>query len=175
EKCRGYGSACLRGIAEIEECDIILFVDADGSDYPEEWPNLVLPIVEGKADFVVGCRTKGDAEPGSMLPQAVFGNWLATSLMRMIYPNSPFTDLGPFRAIRRSALDALGMEDKTFGWTVEMQLKALRHGLLCLEVPVSYRKRLGGRSKVTGTVKGTILAGYKILSLVLKEALCPHS
>lgn len=164
----GYGAACLRGLAELGQADVALFVDADHSDRVSEWPLLLSPILSGKFDFVVGSRLLGSAEPGALLPQARFGNRLATFLMNRLY-DSPFTDLGPFRAIRVASLMRLQMIDRDFGWTVEMQLKALRLGLRCCEVPVSYRKRVSGTSKVTGTVKGTILAGRKILGLVALE------
>jgi len=170
EPSMGYGYACLKGINYLFEKsippDIIVFMDGDYSDYPEELPKLVAPILEGKADLVIGARHKALREPGSMTPQQVFGNWLATTLMRLLF-RSRFTDLGPFRAIRTDALKRLKMEDKTYGWTVEMQLKALRQGLSYAEVPVRYKKRIGV-SKVSGTVKGSIFAGIKILGWIFK-------
>jgi glycosyltransferase involved in cell wall biosynthesis len=170
----GYGYACLRGMAHCyarpaeEQPAIIVFVDGDYSDYPEELPQLVQPILTDGADMVIGSRALGHREPGSMLPQQIFGNWLATTLLRRLY-GAQFTDLGPFRAIRADALRRLDMQDKTYGWTVEMQLKAARQGLRSTEVPVRYRRRIG-ISKVSGTVKGTLGAGYKILWTIFKYA-----
>lgn len=168
---KGYGFACLKGIDYLKNkpiagSDVVVFIDADYSDYPAEMPNLVEPIRKGKADLVIGSRALGKKEKGSMTPQQVFGNWLATILMKLFY-NAEFTDLGPFRAIRFDQLLQLNMKDTTYGWTVEMQLKAAKHGLKCMEVPVNYRKRIG-KSKVSGTVKGTIMAGYKILWTIFK-------
>ena len=166
----GYGRACLKGISycmsKNPAPEIIVFLDGDYSDYPEEIPTLIKPIVEDHADLVVGSRALGKKEKGSMTPQQVFGNKLATSLLRLFY-NVKFTDLGPFRAIRFSSLLALNMQDKTFGWTVEMQLKSAKRGLRCVEVPVRYRKRIG-ISKISGTLKGTIMAGYKILLTIFR-------
>ncbi|MCE2936331.1 MAG: glycosyltransferase family 2 protein [Cyclobacteriaceae bacterium] len=170
EPVPGYGRACLRGIAHVQLAEplpeIIVFLDADHSDFPEEIPNVIQPIIEGKADLVIGSRAIGQRERGSMTPQQVFGNWLATRLLSILY-GATFTDLGPFRAIRFNKLLALNMQDKTYGWTVEMQLKAARDGLLYVEVPVRYRRRIGF-SKISGTVKGTLLAGYKIIATILK-------
>lgn len=170
EPVPGYGRACLRGIAHVQLAEplpeIIVFLDADHSDFPEEIPNVIQPIIEGKADLVIGSRAIGHRERGSMTPQQVFGNWLATRLLSILY-GATFTDLGPFRAIRFNKLLALNMQDKTYGWTVEMQLKAARDGLLYVEVPVRYRRRIGF-SKISGTVKGTLLAGYKIIATILK-------
>lgn len=169
----GYGYACLKGLDYISKQSkrpqIIVFIDGDYSDYPEELTKLVAPIIEDDIDLVIGARAKHLRENGSMTPQQVFGNWLATFLMRMFF-NARFTDLGPFRAIRYNKLLELGMEDKTYGWTVEMQLKALRHKLKYTEIPVRYKKRIGV-SKVSGTVKGTIFAGIKILSWIFKYSL----
>tara|TARA_R110002049_G_scaffold82518_3_gene209906 strand:+ start:5349 stop:6044 length:696 start_codon:yes stop_codon:yes gene_type:complete len=170
EANKGYGYACLRGMAYVSEKknkpDIIVFLDGDYSDYPEELSKLIAPIIENNIDFVVGARTKHLRENGSMtLPQR-FGNWLATTLMKLFF-NSKFTDLGPFRAIKYDKLLALKMEDKTYGWTVEMQLKALKRKYSYIEVPVRYRNRIGV-SKVSGTVKGAIFAGIKILSWIFK-------
>ncbi len=167
----GYGSACLKGIEylinkPIDNSDIIVFIDADFSDYPSEMLKLVEPIKTRQADMVIGSRALGQKEKGSMTPQQVFGNWLATYLLKLFY-NVQFTDLGPFRSIRFKELMQIGMKDKTYGWTVEMQVKAAKHGLKCMEVPVNYRKRIG-TSKVSGTVKGTLLAGYKILWTIFK-------
>ena len=170
EPKQGYGNACLKGIAYIsqqtEKPDIVVFMDADYSDHPEELPQVIKPILEGKADMVIGSRALGERERGSMTPQQVFGNWLATKLLRWLY-GAHFTDLGPFRAIRYEALMALGMKDRTYGWTVEMQLKAAKQKLRCTEVPVRYRQRIG-LSKVSGTVKGTVMAGYKIIWTIIK-------
>lgn len=167
---KGYGSACLKGIEYLgnkqSPPDIVVFLDADYSDHPEEMPNFLKPLEEGGYDMVIGSRALGNREKGAMLPQAVFGNWLATRLIKFFY-GYRFTDLGPFRAIKWQKLLDLEMEDPDFGWTVEMQVKAARKGLEVTEVPVSYRKRIGV-SKVTGTIKGTVLAGYKILWTVFK-------
>lgn len=170
ENRKGYGYACLKGMDHIAskeiKPDIIVFLDGDYSDYPEELPKLTDPIIKDKIDLVIGARTKDGREGGSMTPQQIFGNWLATSLMRLFF-NSRFTDLGPFRAIRYDKLLQLNMEDKTYGWTVEMQLKALRQKMRYTEIPVRYRQRIGV-SKVSGTLKGSILAGVKILGWIFK-------
>lgn len=166
----GYGNACLKGIdyckRQNSPPDIVVFLDGDYSDYPEEMGTLVKPILENKADLVIGSRALGIKEKGSMTPQQIFGNWLATRLLKLFF-KVRFTDLGPFRAIRFSALLDLNMQDKTYGWTVEMQLKSAKLKLRCVEVPVRYRKRIGV-SKISGTVKGTIMAGYKILYTLFK-------
>jgi hypothetical protein len=146
--------------------DVVVFLDADHSDYPEEITSLLQPILSGQFDFVIGSRVLGKKEKGSMMPQQIFGNWLATRLLKLFY-GVTFTDLGPFRAIRYDALISLDMQDKNYGWTVEMQVKAAKKKLRCTEVPVRYRKRIGF-SKVSGTVKGTLLAGYKILYTIMK-------
>lgn len=171
EPRKGYGAACLKGIEyiknkPIDDSDIIVFIDADFSDYPAEMPKLVEPIKNDDADLVIGSRALGSKERGSMTPQQIFGNWLATSLLKFFY-KVEFTDLGPFRAIRHDKLLQLEMKDTNFGWTVEMQLKAAKRGLRCMEVPVNYRRRIG-KSKVSGTVKGTVMAGYKILWTIFK-------
>ena len=172
EQRAGYGSACLRGMAHIaarppaEWPDVVVFIDGDHSDYPEELPRLVRPIVEDGYDLVIGSRALGEKEAGSMTIPQVFGNWLATTLIRRLY-GYHFTDLGPFRAVRYSALRTLGMQDPDFGWTVEMQVRAARAGLRCTEVPVRYRRRIGV-SKISGTVRGTLLAGQKILWTIFK-------
>ena len=170
ETLMGYGYACLKGLNYVQEQsktpDIIVFIDGDYSDYPQELPKLVAPIIEEGVDFVIGARVKSLREKGSMTPQQVFGNWLATFLMRLLY-GAKFSDLGPFRAIRYDRLLELEMKDKTYGWTVEMQLKAIKHRLAYVEVPVRYKKRIG-ISKVSGTVKGTIFAGIKILGWIFK-------
>src|SRR5690606_883728 len=170
ENRKGYGFACLKGIDYIKnqsiKPDIIVFLDGDYSDYPEELTKVIAPIIEDDIDLVIGSRVKYLREPHSMTPQQVFGNWLATSLMKLFF-NAKFSDLGPFRAIKFKKLLNLQMVDTTYGWTVEMQLKALRHKLTYTEVPVSYKKRIGV-SKVSGTIKGTIFAGAKILGWIFK-------
>jgi glycosyltransferase involved in cell wall biosynthesis len=170
EPIQGYGRACLRGIAYAQnrepKPDIAVFLDADYSDYPAEMVSVLKPILSGQVDMVIGSRALGNRQRGSMTPQQLFGNWLATTLLRWLY-GVRYTDLGPFRAIRFSSLLALTMQDTTYGWTVEMQLKAAKQGLRVTEVPVSYRKRIGF-SKISGTVKGTVLAGYKILTTIFK-------
>ena len=167
---RGYGNACLAGMAYIaqkaQKPDIVVFLDGDYSDYPEELLLLIAPIQEGRADMVIGSRALGARESGSMTPQQVFGNWLATRLIRLFF-NYTFTDLGPFRAIRYDSLLKIGMVDRNYGWTVEMQVKAAKLKMTCLEIPVTYRRRIGV-SKVSGTVKGTIMAGYKIILTIFR-------
>ncbi|MCB0788433.1 MAG: glycosyltransferase family 2 protein [Flavobacteriales bacterium] len=167
---RGYGNACLLGIAHLRDKerrpDVVVFLDGDHSDHPEELPRLLAPIAEDQADLVIGSRALGTREAGSMTPQQVFGNRLACTLMRWLY-GVHYTDLGPFRAIRWEALERLGMQDRNYGWTVEMQVKAARQRLPYAEVPVDYRRRIGF-SKVSGTLKGTIMAGYKIIATILK-------
>ncbi|WP_127138190.1 glycosyltransferase family 2 protein [Flagellimonas oceanensis] len=173
EDRKGYGFACLKGLNYISERsktpDIIVFIDGDYSDYPEELDKIIAPILENDIDFVVGARKKSLREPGSMTPQQVFGNKLATFLMRLFF-RSKFTDLGPFRAIKYEKLKELKMQDTTYGWTVEMQLKILRKKMSYIEVPVRYKRRIGV-SKVSGTVKGTIFAGIKILGWIFKYSL----
>jgi glycosyltransferase involved in cell wall biosynthesis len=170
ESQKGYGYACLKGIDYVSKQktkpDIIVFLDGDYSDYPEELTNLIDPIIKQDIDFVIGARVKRLREPGSMTRPQIFGNWLATTLMRFMF-HSKFTDLGPFRAIKYEKLLTLNMEDKTYGWTVEMQLKALKQKLNYVEIPVNYRNRIGV-SKVSGTVKGAIFAGVKILGWIIK-------
>ena len=172
EPRKGYGSACLTGMRHLqakpagEQPDIVVFLDGDYSDYPEQMPEVVRPILDEEMDLVIGSRALGNLEKGAMQPQQIFGNWLATTLIKLFY-RYEFTDLGPFRAIRWPALLALEMEDPDFGWTVEMQVKAAKQKLRCCEVPVSYRRRVGV-SKVSGTVRGTILAGHKILWTIFK-------
>lgn len=170
EPVQGYGRACLRGITYArnrqQKPDIVVFLDADYSDYPADMTEVVAPLLTGQADLVIGSRALGQRQRGSMTPQQVFGNWLATRLMDWLY-DVRFTDLGPFRAIRFDSLLALDMRDQTYGWTVEMQLKAAKLGLRCREVPVRYRRRIG-HSKISGTLKGTVLAGYKILSTIFR-------
>jgi len=170
ENRKGYGYACLKGMQYVSEQsknpDIIVFLDGDYSDYPSELVRIVQPIIEDNKDFVVGARVKEWREAGSMTFPQIFGNWLATSLMKLFF-NSTFTDLGPFRAIKYEKLLQLEMQDKTYGWTVEMQLKALRKNLRYSEIPVHYRNRIGV-SKVSGTLKGAIFAGVKILGWIFK-------
>lgn len=170
ELAPGYGAACLKGMDYIarqdRHPDILVFIDGDYSDYPEQMTALLAPITEQRYDMVIGSRVLGDLEKGSMTPAQLFGNWLATNLIRLIYKYE-FTDLGPFRAIRYSKLMELNMEDRNFGWTVEMQVKAAKYQLKCVEVGVDYRKRIG-KSKISGTIKGTILAGHKILWTIFK-------
>ncbi|RUA37409.1 MAG: glycosyltransferase family 2 protein [Bacteroidetes bacterium] len=167
---KGYGNACLKGIeyvkSKADKPDIIVFLDADYSDYPEQLPELVKPILEEKMDMVIGSRALGEREGGSMTFPQVFGNWLATRLILLFY-GYRFTDLGPFRAIRWDKLMEMNMQDKTFGWTVEMQVKAAKMKMKCTEVPMAYRNRIG-KSKVSGTVYGTVMAGYKILYTIFK-------
>lgn len=170
EPKKGYGFACLKGIdyiiSQINKPSIVVFLDGDYSDFPEQLHEIIKPILEENIDFVVGARVKNLREQGSMTPQQIFGNWLATSLMKLFY-GSKFTDLGPFRAIKYDKLLALEMKDKTYGWTVEMQLKVLKQKMSYKEIPVKYRNRIGV-SKVSGTVKGSIFAGAKILGWVFK-------
>ena len=173
ETQKGYGYACLKGLAYIatqnKQPDIVVFIDGDYSDYPEELTKLVQPILEEDFDFVIGARVKNLRQEGSMTVPQIFGNWLATKLMAVFF-NSKFKDLGPFRAIKYEKLLSLNMEDKTYGWTVEMQLKALRKNLKYTEIPVNYRNRIGV-SKVSGTIKGAIFAGVKILGWIFKYSL----
>lgn len=169
EPQRGYGAACLAGIAALQAPDIVVFLDGDHSDHPEEMPFLVDPIIQGEVDMMIGSRARGEREPGSLTPQAAFGNWLATRLIRIFWGIS-YTDLGPFRAIRYRTLMQLGMRDRDYGWTVEMQIKAALQSVPADEAPVSYRKR-AGVSKVSGTVRGVVGAGYKILSTIFLSAL----
>lgn len=170
EPRQGYGNACLRGMhyfnQKNEPPDIVVFLDADYSDYPEEMKDLVRPIIDDGVHMVIGSRELGNREKGSMTIPQIFGNWLATRLLHLFY-GVRHTDLGPFRAIKWEALMALDMKDRTYGWTVEMQLKVAKAGMKSCEVPVTYRERIGF-SKVSGTVKGTILAGYKIIVTIFK-------
>jgi len=169
EPRRGYGQACLTGIRHLadEPPECVAFIDADASDFPEELSALLDAASLGY-DMVIGSRVVGDAEPGALLPQARFGNWLATRLVAALFAHR-YTDLGPFRVVRWSALEAIQMTDRDFGWTVEMQIRAAKLRLRCAEVPVRYRKRVG-TSKITGTLRGTVLAGKKILWTVAREA-----
>jgi len=166
----GYGNACLKAMsylaAQENPPDIVVFLDGDYSDYPEQMGKVVQPIIEDGMDMVIGSRELGQRKKGAMMPQQIFGNWLATTLIRYLYGYT-FTDLGPFRAIKWKSLMHLSMEDKTYGWTCEMQVKAARQKMKCTEVAVDYRPRIGV-SKVTGTIKGTVLAGYKIIWTIFK-------
>lgn len=173
EPRRGYGSACLAGLQAIRELttaetrpDVVVFVDGDYSDSPEMLPELASPILKGQADFVVGSRMLGMREPGAMPPAAIFGNWLAPCLMWLFW-GARFSDLGPFRAISWQSLESLEMSDRNFGWTVEMQIKATIARLRCVEIPVPYRRRVG-LSKISGTISGSIKAGYKILYTIAR-------
>ncbi|MFT5601258.1 MAG: glycosyltransferase involved in cell wall biosynthesis [Flavobacteriales bacterium] len=167
---QGYGNACLKGMEYLVENnihpDIVVFIDADYSDFPEQLIDLVKPIIEEDIDLVIGSRATGNQEKRSMTPQQKFGNWLATKLIKWIY-KVEFTDLGPFRAVKYDSLLKIEMRDKTYGWTVEMQVKAAKLKMKCTEIPVDYRVRIG-KSKVSGTVKGTIMAGYKIITTIFK-------
>jgi len=163
---RGYGAACLRAIAALPaNCDVVVFLQSDASEDPAEAALLLAPLREGRADLVIGSRTLGHAEPGALLPHQEFGNRVACTLMYWIY-GYRFTDLGPFRAIRTDALRRLGMRDRNYGWTVEMQMRALEQRLRIREVPVSSRKRLAGVNKVSGNWKASLMAGWKILSTI---------
>lgn len=170
ENKKGYGYACLKGLDYISKLpnkpDIIVFLDGDYSDYPEELTKIVEPIITNGIDLVIGARAANLREKNSMTPQQVFGNWLATFLMKVFF-GATFTDLGPFRAIKYDKLVALNMEDKTYGWTVEMQLKVLKQKFSYVEIPVRYKNRIGV-SKISGTVKGTLMAGIKIIGWIFK-------
>lgn len=170
EPQKGYGKACLTGINYIKDAmgsdDIVVFIDADFSDHPDQMPSIVQPILNGEVDMVIGSRALGNRERGSMTFPQIFGNWLATNMIQLFY-GAKFTDLGPFRAIRFQSLMQLNMQDETYGWTVEMQVKAAKMKIPYAELAVDYRKRIGF-SKISGTLKGTILAGYKIITTILK-------
>ena len=164
-----YGAACLAGMAALPPTDITVFVDGDYSDFPGQMDRLVDPIAKGEVDLVIGSRTLGRAASGSLTPQQKFGNWLACRLIGLFW-GVAFTDLGPFRAIGTDALRTLNMQDRAFGWTVEMQLRAVQEGLRITEAPVDYRARIG-HSKISGTLRGTILAGHAILGTIFRTAL----
>jgi glycosyltransferase involved in cell wall biosynthesis len=167
---RGYGRACAAGIRALSwECDVVVFLDGDGSDCPEFMNHLVDPIVAGTHDFVIGSRTRGQREPGSMNFQQIFSGRIAGAILRLLY-GIRYTDMCPFRAIRRDALERLGMRERTYGWNLEMQMRAARLGLRILEVPVSHRCRSGGQSKVSGTLRGTFVAGARIIATLLRIA-----
>jgi glycosyltransferase involved in cell wall biosynthesis len=169
EKHKGYGSACLKGISELDNPDIVVFLDGDFSDYPEEIEKLVAPIVSGEMDFVLGSRMILPESRLALLPQSRYGNQLAVFLIRVFFSHQ-YTDLGPFRAIRYNSLKSICMQDTNFGWTVEMQIKAVQKGLRILEIPVKYRDRIGV-SKITGTFSGTVKAGTKIIYTIFKYLL----
>jgi len=164
----GYGAACLAGIASLPLCDIVVFLDGDYSDYPEQMERLVDPIIAKKAKLVIGSRRLGNAAAGSLTLQQQFGNWLACFLIRSFW-GVRYTDLGPFRAVERKALQKLKMTDRAFGWTVQMQIHAIQEQVLTIEVPVDYRVRIG-QSKISGTIRGTMLAGYAIIGTILRAA-----
>ncbi|HEV2966109.1 MAG TPA: glycosyltransferase family 2 protein [Chthoniobacterales bacterium] len=164
----GYGRACAAGVRAVSSgCEIIVFLDGDGSDCPEFTPQLVNPIAAGQFDFVIGSRTRGQREPGSMNVQQIFAGKFAGWLMSILY-DVRYTDMCPFRAIRRDALEKLSMKEETYGWNLEMQMKAARAGLRILEVPVNHRRRSGGVSKVSGTIRGTFVAGARIIATFLR-------
>ncbi len=169
EPARGYGAACLAGIAALRPADIVVFLDGDFSDDPAEMALLVDPIATGAADFVIGSRVGAQVVPGSLTPQQRFGNALACWLIKRLF-GVRYSDLGPFRAIRASSLRDLEMRDRAYGWTVEMQIKAARAGLKHLDVPVSYRPRIG-KSKISGTVRGVVMAGATILTVIARSAI----
>jgi glycosyltransferase involved in cell wall biosynthesis len=167
----GYGRACMAGVRALSpECEIVAFLDGDGSDCPEFMHRLVDPIVAGTYDFVIGSRTRGKRERGSMNFQQVFAGRLAGILLSILY-GVRYTDMGPFRAIRRDALDRLSMKEETYGWNIEMQMRAARAGLRILEIPVDHRRRTGGESKVSGTLRGTFVAGARIIMTLLRVAM----
>lgn len=166
---RGYGAACAAALERIDaSIDIVVFMDADGSDDASEMPALLEPIMRNEADLVIGSRPLGDIEPGALTPQQRVGNWLATFLIRILFRHR-YTDLGPFRAIRSTTLDEIGMRDRRYGWTVEMQIRALQIGARVVEVPVTYRRRIG-KSKISGTLSGVLKAGFWILYTIAKYA-----
>ena len=173
EKNKGYGNACLKGInylnAKEYKPDLVVFIDGDYSDYPSQLSNLILPITKNNVDMVIGSRSLGNIDSKAMPFQQRFGNWLSTSLIYLLF-RFKYTDLGPFRAIKFNKLKELNMQDTTYGWTVEMQLKAIKKKFVVVEVPVDYRQRIGV-SKISGTLKGTILAGFKILSTIFKYSI----
>jgi glycosyltransferase involved in cell wall biosynthesis len=171
EPAPGYGRACAAGIRALSpECDLVVFLDGDGSDCPEFMPQLVEPILRGEQDFVIGSRTRGKREPGSMNFQQVFAGRVAGWLLRLLY-GVRYSDMCPFRAIRRSALDGLAMKETTYGWNLEMQMRAARERLRILEVPVNHRCRTGGESKVSGTLRGTFVAGIRIIATLFRVAM----
>jgi len=171
EPRRGYGFACLAGMAALHrEITVVAFMDGDGSDDPADLPRLLDPIVRGEAEMVLGSRVLGSREAGALTPQQRFGNALATGLLRLFH-GARYTDLGPFRAIRHEALERLRMRDTNYGWTIEMQIKAARHKLRVIEIPVRYRRRRAGQSKISGTLRGTLSAGSKIIWTIFRYSL----
>jgi glycosyltransferase involved in cell wall biosynthesis len=168
---RGYGRACASGVRALSpDCDIVVFLDGDGSDVPAFINQLVEPVARGTHDFVIGSRTRGQREPGSMNLQQIFAGRLAGLILRLLY-GVHYTDMSPFRAIRRDALERLDMREQTYGWNLEMQMKAARDGLRVLEIPVNHRRRAGGESKVSGTFRGTFVAGVRIVATLVRVAL----
>jgi glycosyltransferase involved in cell wall biosynthesis len=166
---RGYGRACQAGVKAAADCDIVAFLDGDGSDCPELIPLLIEPVAEGRCDFVIGSRTRGEREPGSMTPHQIIAGRVLGAAMRVLY-GVGYTDMGPFRAIRRNALMQLGMREETYGWNLEMQMRAARGGLRILELPVAHRRRTGGQSKVSGNLRGTLRASWRILAAFVRIA-----
>lgn len=166
---RGYGMACRAGAEAASDCDIIVFLDGDGSDCPELIPRLVAPIVEGRYDLVIGSRTRGEREPGSMAVHQLLAGWIIGAAIWLIY-GVRYTDMCPFRAIRRDALMRLGMREETYGWNLEMQMRAARAGLRIVELPVAHRRRAGGVSKVSGNLRGTVKASWRILAALVRIA-----
>jgi glycosyltransferase involved in cell wall biosynthesis len=165
---RGYGAACLRAMQALSaDIQTLVFMQADLSEHPEEAGLLLEPIESGRADLVIGTRTKGTAEPGALLPHQEFGNWVAVALIKLLY-GFPYSDLGPFRAIRRDALERLQMQERNYGWTVEMQVRAIEEGLRVMEVPVRYRVRAAGVNKVSGNTRASLMAGYRIVLTVFR-------
>ncbi|HEV2334368.1 MAG TPA: glycosyltransferase family 2 protein [Stellaceae bacterium] len=174
ERCRGYGRACRAGAEAATPCDIIVFLDGDGSDCPELIPALVEPIAEDRADFVIGSRTRGAREPHSMSAHQILAGYAIGAALRLLY-GVRYTDMGPFRAIRRDALMSLGMREVSYGWNLEMQMRAARNGLRILELPVAHRCRAGGVSKVSGSLAGTLKASWRILLTFARVALEPRA
>ena len=166
---RGYGRACRAGAEAAADCDILVFLDGDGSDCPELIPTLIAPVAEGRCDFVIGSRTRGKREPGSMTPHQLIAGRMLGAAMRVLY-GVGYTDMGPFRAIRRDALMRLGMREETYGWNLEMQMRAAGAGLRILELPVAHRRRAGGQSKVSGNLRGTLRASWRILAAFVRIA-----
>ena len=166
---RGYGRACRAGAEAAADCDIVIFLDGDGSDCPELIPELVAPIVDGSHEFVIGSRTRGEREPGSMTPHQLIAGRVLGAALRLLY-GVGYTDMCPFRAIRRDALQRLGMREETYGWNLEMQMRAARGGLRILELPVAHRRRVGGSSKVSGNLRGTLKASWRILAVFVRIA-----
>src|SRR4029453_7461901 len=168
---RGYGRACAAGVRALSpECEIVVFLDGDGSDVPAFMRQLIQPVARAPHDFVIGSRTRGQCEPGSMNLHQIFAGQLAGLILRMLY-GVRYTDMSPFRAIRRDALERLDMREETYGWNLEMQMKAARDGLRVLEIPVNHRRRAGGESKVSGTFRGTFVAGSRIVATLVRVAL----